>query len=255
MRRFAHWYSLLGVFLSVGFIALAAAAMLISNERTMVELGSGLLFGPLIAIAVGYSIVIPQVANSQLRKDGEYLSLIFTRPVSRSAYVMTKWLTGVLVILLTNLLLVGMTFCLICISHQVTHASLQMQVINGYTICDVVCNALGYAALMMLISSVPHPWGRILLIALIYWALSTTLLTGALSYLADSLALTDISRPLAVVGEFILSLFAVSFDSYHIVNSATFPLSNLAIFISNIVLYLTLSVFIMSIREFFYAND
>lgn len=255
MKRFAHWYTLLSVFISLILVSFFAAGLLLINDRAIKEFAYTILFGPMTALLAGYSIVIPQVANAQLRKDGEYLSLIFTRPVSRWSYVMTKWLSGVLVVLVINILLTAMTYALLLIAHQFIQPNVHLQIIDKYAIYDIIGNALGYTSLMVLISTVPHPWGKIILIILVYCALFATMVSGALAYLADSLTLTTLARPLAALGEFILSLFSVSIDSYHIVNSASFPLSNIVIFISNIVLYLTASVFIMSIREFFYAND
>jgi len=255
LKRYAHWYTLLCWLLGLSSFAFFVSILLVSRNNVTVDFARCLLFGPLVPILVGYNMVVPQVANSQLRKDGEYLSLLFTRPLSRCSYVITKWASGMLAIVVVTILLTAMTYGILFLVQIVFQQAAPENLLDGYAVVDALCNAIGYSALMILISSIPHPWGRITLMLVIWSAMFASSTMSAISSLADYLALTDVARPLSALAQITVSVFGVSIDSYHIVNSGAFPLSNAVIFVSNVVLYLTLSVFIMSLREFFYAND
>jgi ABC-type transport system involved in multi-copper enzyme maturation permease subunit len=231
-------------------------SILSAPSHVMADFGRSFLFGPFVPIVVGYTMVVPQVANAQLRKDGEYLSLIFTRPISRCSYVMTKWLSGVIAIIVVTCVLTLMTLAFCQILHAlVFRYEAAPNIIDQFAVIDVLCNALGYSALMILVSTFPHPWGKIALIVALYAGLLASTAISVLSYAAEFMAMNDLAKPLAVIAQILTSVLGITFDSYHIVNSSTFPIANVMIFISNVALYLTLSVLVMSLREFFYAND
>jgi hypothetical protein len=255
-RRYLHWYTMLCTIGALLFTSFTIGSILSAPSHVMADFGRTFLFGPFVPIVVGYTMVVPQVANAQLRKDGEYLSLIFTRPISRCSYVMTKWVSGVIAIILVTAVLTAMSLAFCQLFHLlVFRYDAAPHIVDQFAIIDAVCNALGYSALMILVSTFPHPWGKIALVVALYASLLASTAISVLSYAAEFMAMNDLAKPLAVLAQILTSIFGITFDSYHIVNSSTFPLSNVIIFVSNIALYLTLSVLVMSMREFFYAND
>src|ERR1017187_816250 len=59
------------------------------------------LNSPMLPGIIAYFLVRDQIANSKSLNDGEYMTLLFTRPLTRANYVMTKWTaSGTLVSLL-----------------------------------------------------------------------------------------------------------------------------------------------------------
>lgn len=217
------------------------------------EIVRSFLVGPIVPIIVAYSVISPQVANSQRRKDGEYLSLIFSRPVSRWVYVITKWITGTAFVLIVMALQASLAFYVSCICAKLfnTHPG---NVLDAYAITDAILNALGFTALVVFISSMPQRIAVIVMLFYVYLVFILTVSVGTASYL-DSLSLDEVSKSVTAVGQLLFSIFVVGFDSYHVVNSSSFPIANAAIYLSNIVWYLTLATLVMSYREFFYAND
>jgi len=115
-------------------------------------------------------------------------------------------------------------------------------------------NAFAYSALVVLIASFPSRWGALVLVLVMYSSLILSATVGSLSFFG-SVTANDGFRPIIGVGKTLLSTLSVGIDTYHVVNSSSLPLTEISIYSSNVVLYLTIAVFVMSLREFFYAND
>jgi hypothetical protein len=249
IKRYLHWSTLVTGGFLLGSWSLMIAALIVSDFNFTREAARSMLFGPLVPVFIGYGVIMPQVANSQLRKDGEYLSLIFSRPVPRWSYVITKWLSGAFFILAVIAFVGLFAFGLASLfGHH------QNSVIDCYAVIDVVANALGIAALVVLISTIPSPWGYVIFAGVSVCCMVLSVGTGTLTYLS-SFSLAEMSKAVAISSQLLFSMFAASIDSYHICNSSKFPVVDVIVYVSNILLYLTLSVLIMVNREFFYAND
>src|SRR6516165_4951375 len=95
IKRYMHWRTLISVGMLLFVWSMTAAAFLSTDMVVPREWARSMLFGPFVPMCVALSIISPHFANSQQRKDGEYLSLIFSRPLPRWSYVITKWLSGV----------------------------------------------------------------------------------------------------------------------------------------------------------------
>src|SRR5262249_44170006 len=99
MKRYFHWRTLISAITPMILWSISAGALLSADLVVTREWARNMLFGPFVTMIVALFIISPQFANSQQRKDGEYLSLIFSRPLPRWSYVLSKWLTGVILIL------------------------------------------------------------------------------------------------------------------------------------------------------------
>jgi hypothetical protein len=249
MKRFLNWVNVLMGGSLLIFGSCAVGTMLLVDSSVTNELLRTVMFGPFLPILIAYSIISPQVANSQRRKDGEYLSLIFSRPVSRCTYVMTKWLSGSL---LTMAIMTMATAIALGVAAAFGHYP--QHLLDGYAIADAVLNSLSYTALVVLISSFPYMWGVAVMIVVMYSSLLLSLTVGSLTFLS-TITLSGAFQPVIGMAKAFLSTLTVGVDTYHIMNSSVFPLTDFIVYVSNIVLYLTLAVLVMSMREFFYAND
>lgn len=253
MKRYFHWVNLVvGSILLILFSTMCGVLLTIDSPLTL-EAARSFLVGPLMPLIVSYSVISPQVANSQRRKDGEYLSLIFSRPIPRWSYVVTKWLTGSTLVLFIMTLQIALSYGI----SRVAGAILGVQpgnVLDACAIIDGVLNTLGFTALVVFISSMPQRYAVILVLMYAYFMCLLTFSVGTASYL-DSLSLEQVSKNITALAQLLFSIFVVGFDSYHVINSATLPIANILIYLSNIALYLTLATLVMSYREFFYAND
>src|SRR5262249_4159598 len=92
MRLFT-WRSLLSLFaLTVLFPLVIGVSTKTSDE--MAETVYPMMIHTILPMVIGFMIVSDTVANHKNLSDGEYLSLLFTRPISRANYIITKWLAG-----------------------------------------------------------------------------------------------------------------------------------------------------------------
>jgi len=253
MKRYFHWVNLAVGTILLLFCSITCGMLQTVDTPLTKEAARSFLFGPLIPIMVSYLVISPQVANSQRRKDGEYLSLIFSRPIERWSYVVTKWLTGSTFVLLVMTLQVALSYGISCI----VGAFFSVQpgnVLDGYAIIDGILNTLGFTALVVFISSMPQRYAAIVVLLYAYIIFLLSFTVGTASYL-DSLSIEQVSKNMTAIAQLLFSIFCVGFDSYHVVNSSNLPVANVLIYMSNVVLYLTLATLVMSYREFFYAND
>ncbi len=253
MIRYLHWVNLLVGGIALVFFSFLIGLMLCVDAAVTKEIARSCLFGPMVAIIVSYSVISPQVANSQRRKDGEYLSLIFSRPIARWSYVVTKWLTGSIFVLAIMILqtVLAYSVAFTCSAFWAGHPN---NILDGYAIADALLNAFGFTALIVFISSMPQRIAVFVFIIYMYAVFILTMLVGTASFV-DSLSLEHVSKTVTALGQLLFTIFVVGMDSYHVINTSTLPIASIVIYVSNIVLYLTLSTLIMSYREFFYAND
>ena len=253
MKRYFHWVNLVvGTILLLFFSTMSGLLLSVDSPLTQ-EVARSILVGPLVPLIVSYSVISPQVANSQRRKDGEYLSLIFSRPVPRWSYVVTKWLTGSVFVLFVMALQIALAYSVSCIVGGIIGAP-PANILDSYAVADALFNTLGFTALVVFISSMPQRYAVILVLMYAYLMCLLTISVGTASYL-DSLSIEQVSKNVTALAQLVFSIFVVGFDSYHVINSAELPLANIIIYASNVVLYLTLATLVMSYREFFYAND
>jgi hypothetical protein len=253
MKRYLHWVTLVVGSVFILIVALATGILQSIDTPLTREIARTFLVGPMLPLLVSYSVISPQVANSQRRKDGEYLSLIFTRPISRWSYVITKWLTGSVFVLAVMAIQTALAYAVTWVASALfqTHPR---SVLDSYAVTDAILNAFGFTALVVFISSMPQRIAVFVMLTYLYIVFLLTFSVGTASYL-DSLSVEQVSKSVLAMGQLLFSIFVVGFDSYHVVNAASLPLASALIYFSNVVLYLTLATLVMSYREFFYAND
>lgn len=232
---------------------LSTGLFIVSPTVEVAEGLKSLLFSPFVPMVVAFLVVVPQVANYKQTKDGEYLSLIFSRPVSRYSYVLTKWLAGSLTVLFfCSVLLVFVTLPLLFL-----HPEKIGMFLDGYVVTDCILNAFGYTALAVCLGAFPMQIGLWLFMILVYSSMIFGLSTGliSLAVVGSDWGWDNAFRYFVAFVQFMYSFFVVSVDSYHLINSSQQTASGIASYFSNLVLYLTAATLLMSQREFFYAND
>lgn len=253
-RRFFDWtHVILGCMMML-FIAFFVALGWSTKHGILAEMCRWLLFGPTLPFVISSIIVMPQVANSQQRKDGEYLSLLFTRPLSRTTYILTKWLSAATFTFLAIIAQALLATLFAMVMQPIFNLTNVPNMIDGYALIDVASNSLTFSALAMLLCACPsriRTWlalGVLVVLFTLMGSFGLTILTSGANFM-------EASKSFLAFTKFVSSFFLVSVDSYHLINTAGSPLTNIIIHISNVVLYLALAAFILCQREFFYAND
>ncbi len=162
--KFSSLSSIFGLlFLAVLVPVIMSAAAL---DGKTAELISETVSGPTLAMAISYTFIQDNVANTRELNDGEYLSLLFSRPLARSQYIVSKWLAGsfgVFVIMLLNISTFNLAQTL---QSRTTFVSM-----DAWSIANLALNALSYSALMVVIRSFPMRLGITVFVILVYASL------------------------------------------------------------------------------------
>ncbi len=220
-------------------------------SSTNVQIGhviETLLMGPLISLILAYYLVKDGVANQKGSAQGEYLALLFTRPLSRTDYLISKWLAGAIGVMLVRLVEI--------VVYHLAQKGL------GHTagdlgslpiLANVVLNSFSFTALVVLVASVPMRLGVWLLLLLNYAAL----FGGSLAdfSLRDAGGTNAFFAAFAWLMQSIKTFLFPSINVFDLLNTVQFSWQPIVSYFLNISLCLLLASAILNRREFFYAND
>jgi hypothetical protein len=238
---------------SLLFLAVIAPAFLstMALDGRTAELLTSIIGGPTLAMLISYTFIQDNVANTRQLNDGEYLSLLFSRPLARCQYVVSKWLAGsfgVFCIMLLNIL----TFnC-----GQMLQSRTTLIELDTWKIADLILNALGYSALMVVIRAFPLRLGLTVFFILVY----VSLIGPAFNF---SMSSYETVMPLAVgffqlivlLSNFLQNFIYPGIDLYDVFNSTRFSILPLVSYLSNVLLYLFFATMLLNRREFSYGED
>jgi hypothetical protein len=205
----------------------------------------------LLPIVIGSMFVRDGVANWKAGKDGEYLALLFTRPLIRSQYVVTKWLAGsILVFVIISMEI--LTFAAVQYAYGHPTANL----LDPYTFANLALNSFSLTALVVLIACVPMRLGVWLFFLIYYVAIFGS------SVAQISLKQTGNPDGFIVFCQAVLWLMQTvgnfafpSIDLYDVLNAQNFSWLPIVGYFTNISLYLLIATVILNKREFFYATE
>lgn len=221
-----------------------------TGRTDVAELFVSTLFNSIMPLLIGYIIVADNVANSKNMNDGEYLSLLFTRPITRSSYVLTKWIAGTIGVALC--VFIAYAFFLIgCIFSGRAVAFDPIECAN------IILNCLSAVALVVLVSTVPLRLGVFLLIVIFYVSGLGPLFT-TVSMKATSNGQMGVATVTSAIGSILLfmqSLTHQSIDLNELLNSVSFSWKTVIEYLSNLTVYLSLAILVMNKREFYYASE
>ena len=191
--------------------------------------------------------------NTSSGRGGEYLPLIFSRPVSKAEYVISKWIViafiGGIVGALQNIViaLIGIKFgevltlnALLCI------------------ICERFCDAALISAAMILTMLYKHPAFQIIAILAFYtWLSGQTIppVTVADAGGGGAVALSIASTKFLInMSQHVGNLVLPTLNIYDLVNARQFNLVPFLSYFTALSTYLLLGVTATSRREFFYGS-
>lgn len=247
--KFSSISSVLGLL----FLAVIAPIILssVALDGRTADMLIGLVTGPTLAMSISYMFIQDNIANTRQLNDGEYLSLLFSRPLARSEYIVSKWLAasvGVLLIMLLNMF----TFN----AAQMVQARSSLIAIDGWTVANVALNALSYSALMVVIRSFPMRLGMTVFIILVYASLVGPALNFSMSsYEATLPVAVMFFQAIAFVSMILQQFVYPSIDLYEIINSTVPSLLPVLTYVSNILVYLLCATWLLNRREFSYGED
>jgi hypothetical protein len=254
IRRFLHWSDAIALSSMLVLVGASAGAIAGSSYSISNEVAQAIIFGPFMPFLLGFPVAGAQIANSAQMKHGEFMALLFTRPISKWEYVFTKWLCGSFFLLIALSVMVTAGVIAQFIVMSAFGAKSAAPLVDGFAVCDGIFNILSVMSLVVLVSSMPRRIFLLLYFATFYG--SFIIMTGlGVAALTSSFMFPTQSKLLEAVMEVVTSLGSIRIDTYHLSNSSDSPVLAGLVLVSNIALRLTLANVILSLREYFYAND
>lgn len=210
-----------------------------------------LFTSPAMIMIVAYTAASEGSYKKKSLDDGEYMALLFCRPLTRANYVFTKWIVAALAVqwfVWTNLLIYTLM--------RSVHGEFKLDLINGYELANLIVNSLSFSAMMMFVRSLPLKLAIWIFLGLFYFSMFVS--TGAVSYesadIANDFASTTHSirdALAAVINQFIFP----AIDIETALTTTRFSYLPFVTYLSNISLYLLLATMILCRREFSYSYD
>ncbi|MGH9551298.1 MAG: ABC transporter permease [Terriglobales bacterium] len=191
-------------------------------------------------------------SSTQSGRGGENLPLIFTRPISRAEYVMSKWLVitaiGGAFAALQNLIVAAIGFCF---GETITLQALLSMVVERILDAGVI------SAAMILTMLARHPMFQITAILSFYiWLAGQTLPPVSVSTGAGIQDLSiEATKYMCSMSQYIAQAVLPTVNVYDLLNSAHFTLSPLIAYVSALSFYLVCAVAVTNRREFFYGTN
>lgn len=241
-------FSITDFLISLGFLAVFLVAGR-SNARAP-QMVFELYSNPALIMLFAYIFTSDAVNNSKSLNDGEYLSLLFSRPITRASYILTKWLTtsiAVFVMLAWNIFLY--------FAFQIALYGQQAYCPSPLEIFSLIANCISFSALMMLVRSMKPKVGIIVFIVLTYAAGFGSLGIGPNNFSSTNAFSTLVFHAWAVLREIFAQVVFPSIDLVGAVKTAKFSLMPFIVYLSNTFLYLFLAIALINRREFSYAQD
>ncbi len=193
-------------------------------------------------------------STTQSGRGGEYLPLLFSRPVSRSEYVFTKWVTitaiGGALAALQNLLVI---LCGIPFGETTSAAGIVSMLIERFLDAGILAAGMLWTMLNK------HPAFQIVAIVAFYvWMLGQTVppvsVAGPQASGIDQLAI-ECTKILLDCSASLGDLVLPGINVYDLINSHTLAVLPVVGYFSTLLLYLTGAIVATNRREFFYGTN
>ncbi len=190
-------------------------------------------------------------STTQSGRGGEYLPLIFSRPVSRREYVISKWLVIALIggalTALQNLVIAGIGFAF---GETITLSALACMLVERFLDAALI------SAAMILTMLNPSPLFQVTAMLGFYvWLTGQTVppvsVAGA-TCSANEIS-TNATKLLISGSQFISELILPTVNVYDLFNKEELPFAPLVAYASAICMYLSLSIIVTNKREFYYG--
>lgn len=257
--RFKNLWTLIGLILftfGVPILSVIGIAHLLTFAaddwpvEVIVSLITVSFTSPILPLLAAYMFVRSSIGNAKSLNDGEYLALLFSRPLTRSSYVFAKWMA-------CSLAVFTIIICqLLCFKFGLHFTDLNSQFPVEFTdIANIFFNSLGATALIVMIQSFPPRVGRIIYLAILYGSILIPLLFSSPSAQNISTNGYAFQKAISATCTVVRSFLYASIDMNCYLDSVKFDWLPAFAFISNIMLYLWVAVWVICHREFFYANE
>jgi len=193
-------------------------------------------------------------SSTQSGRGGEYLPLIFSRPITRCEYVLSKWLVitaiGGTFAALQNIIVAAIGYSF---GESITGQALISMAIERYMDAALI------SAAMILTMLNKNPAFQIVSILAFYiWLAGQTIPPVSVAGL-NSGGIKDLSieatKFMLYMSQYIADLILPTVNVYDMLSTSRFAVSPLLAYLSAVTLYLVLAVRVTNKKEFFYGTN
>lgn len=190
--------------------------------------------------------------SSTQGRGGEYLPLIFTRPITRSEYVLSKWLIITLIggtfAALQNIIISAIGFSF---GEAVTVSAVMSMVVERYMDAGLI------SAAMILTMLNRNPAFQIVAILSFYiWLAGQTIPPVSVAGAAGGGELSlEATKFMLSASQYIADLILPTVNVYDLISANSFSVTSLLAYFSAVTLYLTFAIATTNKREFFYGTS
>jgi hypothetical protein len=226
------------LFLSFWGMALSRSDMHIALD--------GFLSTPML-IFYAYVFTQDSAFNRHSLDDGEYFALLFTRPLTRASYILTKAVVAACGIIYFVIYLLILFFL-----GQLLGGAKTFVFPDAWQALNLLVNAFGFGCLVVMIRALPTRVGGWVLI--VFWYASAV---GTVADRGTKITSLDPSATYAWESCCFLckQILSPAIDLEAVFMNASFSWTPVVSFLSNCFIYLLIATIIICRREFSYAQD
>jgi hypothetical protein len=192
--------------------------------------------------------------STQGGRGGEYLPLIFTRPITRAEYVITKWV----IITLMGGTLAAVQNMIVAIAGVPFGEMLTAQAVVSMVLERFLDAAMISAAMILTMLNRNAYFQIAAIIGFYVWLAGQTIppvsVAGPHPTGADQMSL-DATTALLNASQYIADLVLPTLPLYDMINAQQFAIGPVLAYLSTLVLYLVFAIAITNRREFFYGTS
>lgn len=231
------------------FLGLLAAAF---NKIDFNEV-LGACTNPATLLILGYGFARDSALNTISQSDGEYFALLFSRPITRSSYVITKAIvTAIGILILDGCLILQM------IVAQLLAGCQPLVFPDLYRALSLVASAFGFGCLMVFMRALPPKISNITFALFVYVCAGSSLPLldcGVKINEANFLLNSTVINIWEVLCNTTQQFFYPALEIDVLINTAPFSLVPVVAYVSNCLIYLLGATVLLNRREFSYAEN
>ena len=192
--------------------------------------------------------------STQGGRGGEYLPLVFTRPLSRADYVITKWVTitviGGVLAAVQNLIIVAAGYCF---GEVLTLQAVASMLLERFLDAGIIS-----AAMILAMLNKNAIFQIVAILGFYIWMAGQTIppvsVAGPNPSGIDQLSIESTKFMLSA-SQVLSDLIIPTINVYDAMNSSQWPLVSILSYVSTLALYLLFAIAVTNRREFFYGTN
>lgn len=244
------WLILAGVVIGPSVMLVVVGMNLedVDYRRSVADQLAAFMRNSTYLLLLAFIFVSDGLVGRRIIGDAAPLNMLFSRPITRLSYVLSKWLAGSLGSMCLLLAAAGL------FQLAVTFLGIKESYVDGYGVASMIATSMGYAALMVFLHCLPGVFGPIAYISV--WSISNV--GSVLASVPDKGIpwYAVILKQAAIAFDFCFREFIFpSIDIFTLLTSVVFDWKEVIVYVSSIIIFLVAAALIMNRREFFYATE